>query len=278
MITSKMYLPSTVLQDWIKVFWFMESDINDATQSRVILPDGCTTILFILKGDMCVEEYNSTVTKGIYVVPPISKFHKTHISKDSCIIDIQLKPGVFTKLFNIPAEKLELKFYNINELSLKFDYSIIEQLQSCINNKYLMIKLLNNYFTELFYKKDFQKDSLLIGLSDLYNKGNLDNFFYEQKLSIRQIQRKVKEFTGLSPKEISKIARFYNVLSEYRYDPENMKFAHIAQKNNYTDQSHFIKEFKSFTSKTPKNFLSEAEEYAQFIGLSKINNNFLHTI
>jgi AraC-like DNA-binding protein len=277
-ITSKMYLPSTILQDWIKVFWFMESDINDAIQSRLILPDGCATILLILKGKMLVEEYNSSVSKGIYVVPPISKFHKTHVSEDSCIIDIQLKPGIFTKLFNIPVEKLELKFYDIKELSLNFDYSIIEQLFSCLNNKYLMIKLLNNYFTELFYKKDFQKDSLIIGLSELYKKGNLDSFFYEQKLSIRQIQRKVKEFTGLSPKEISKIARFYNVLSEYRYNAENMKFAQIAQKNNYTDQSHFIKEFKSFTSKTPKSFLCDSEEYAQFMGLSKINNCFLHTI
>lgn len=276
MIASKMYLPSATLKEWIKVFWFLENDLDNLSQSRLILPDGCTTILIMLRGEMNVSHYKSNVTKGIYVVPPTTKLHYTSIAKDMYFIDIQLKPGVFTKLFNIPVENLEPKFYNVNELSLKFDYSIIEQLQSCINNKYLMIKLLNNYFTELFYKKDFQKDSLLIGLSDLYNKGNLDNFFYEQKLSIRQIQRKVKEFTGLSPKEISKVARFYNVLSEYTYNPENMKFADIAQKNNYTDQSHFIKEFKSFTSKTPKNFLSEAEEYVQFLGLSKINNNFIN--
>lgn len=278
MITSKMYLPSTTLEKWIKVFWFLETLNNNSIQSKLILPDGCTTILFILKGNMFVEEYNSNISKGIYVVPPISRFHKAHISNDSCIIDIQLKPGVFTKLFHIPIENLELKFYDIDELSLNSDFSIINQLLSCINNKYLMVKLLNNYFTELFYKKNFQKDSLLLGLSDLYNKGNLDEFFYEQRLSIRQIQRKVKEFTGLSPKEISKIARLYNVLTEYKFQQSEIKFAEIAQKNNYTDQSHFIKEFKSFTSKTPKNFLFESDEYVQFLGLSKINTNFLHTI
>ena len=99
----------------------------------------------------------------------------------------------------------------------------------------------------LFSKKDFQTTPYLCNLVNLYKDGDLEQFYHNERLSPRQIQRKTKLLTGLTPKTISKISRFYNVLENMKSCKDGMSFSDIAQNNNYSDQSHFIKDFKSFS-------------------------------
>lgn len=50
------------------------------------------------------------------------------LNSDMYYIDVSLYTGVFYKLFGIPISELENRLYNIEELSLKFDLSILEIL------------------------------------------------------------------------------------------------------------------------------------------------------
>lgn len=68
----------------------------------------------------------------------------------------------------------------------------------------------------------------------------------------RYCREKFKDALGISIKSYSEIIRFQNsvrLLGTSRFDTLD-----VAYSSNYYDQSHFIKEFKRFASRTPQSF------------------------
>lgn len=272
MFTSKMYIPTEKLKDWIKVFWFLEGSGNGKlSYTRNILPDGCATITFVLQGNMDLTIYkNSIIKRGIYIIPPVVNAHYDLISDDIFLIDIQLNPSIFYKLFNLPVNELENRIYTFDELSLNFDRSILDKINDVKDDKNAIYLLLNNFFLNLFDKLRFYSDEIILSINQLYKNGNLDDFFNSQSLSIRQIERKVKNYTGLTPQNIARIGRFYSVLEYMKFRQFNIEYCELALEHKFSDQSHFIREFKSFTKFTPKNFIKDMNDFPQFKGLCNI--------
>ncbi len=272
MFASRMFLPDEKLKDWIKVFWFLEGNGNgNFFHTRNILPDGCATICIILDGQMDLSIYkNGSIKKGIYVIPPVLKAHKDLISDNIHLIDIQLNPAIFYKLFNIPISNLENKIYTFNDLSLKFDSTFIDKMHEVKEDKILLFSMLNQFCKDFFHQHNFKSDLISSNICQLYKTGDLDRFFKEQDLSIRQLERKVKHYTGLTPKNISRMGRFYSILDFMKYRQFNIEFCELAFKHNFSDQSHFIRDFKSFTNFTPKNFLQDTRSSLQFDGMCNL--------
>jgi AraC-like DNA-binding protein len=71
-------------------------------------------------------------------------------------------------------------------------------------------------------------------------------------ISARYMQQLFAQYTGLSPKLYSQITRFQNSLQLVRAG--NTSLTSIAYECGYADQSHFIKEFKTFTGSTPSGY------------------------
>ena len=264
MFNHTTYLPDIRLREWIKVYWFLEKQGKEKLEEKIIMPDGCVCITFILsnhtENSFC---YGTSLQYGIYISPPSMKRYQSVFQDNIYSVDVTLYPGVFYNLFGIPINKLENRMYNVKELSLKFDESILERLLEYKDNVRLSINALNEFFYQLFYYK-FEVNNLLLSTSSLIKKGGLENFYAEQNLSTRQIQRKIKESTGLNPQTLQRIHRFYNTLKYMKHNENHLSFIQIANEEHFTDQSHFIKEFKFFTGKAPKNFLLDSHNYLQY--------------
>ncbi len=272
MFTSKMYIPNDKLKEWIKVFWFLEGKGNgEFSHPRNLLPDGCATILFVLNGNMNLSIYkNGLISRGIYIIPPVISGHSDLISDDIYSIDVQLNPSIFYKLFNIPINELKDTIYTFDDLSLNFDRNILEKICDVKENKNLVYTLLNDFFINLFHKKNFYSEEIITNINQLYKNGDLNSFFDSQNLSMRQVERKVKKFTGLTPQNISRMGRFYSILDYIKFREFNMEFCELALEHKFSDQSHFIREFKSFTNETPNKFLKNRDNFPQYKGLCNI--------
>jgi AraC-like DNA-binding protein len=73
-------------------------------------------------------------------------------------------------------------------------------------------------------------------------------------VSLRQFQRRFRLLTGLSPKLYARICRISHAVHRKQLSPE-MAWTALAQDAGYSDQSHFIRDFKALTGVLPKNFL-----------------------
>jgi AraC-like DNA-binding protein len=267
-----MFIPNCKLEQWIKVYWFLEANGTGKNfLDTIFIPDGCATILMVFEGIIDFshgnEYFDSILTNGIYIVPPIYKPYKISMSNNIKVIDIQLKPSVFFKLFNFPVNEFKNKVYTFDDISINFDRTILEKLYEIKNDDLKLYLEINNFLTNLFTRNNFYPDELIYNLSILYKNGNLDDFFHSQNLSIRQIERKVKNYTGLTPQNLSRLGRFYSVLEYMKFRQFNLEYCELALEYNFSDQSHFIREFKSFCNETPSKFLKNIDLYPQYKGL-----------
>lgn len=64
----------------------------------------------------------------------------------------------------------------------------------------------------------------------------------------------IRQMTGLSPKTVQRIYRINSFLKSNALASEN-NWARVAYTCGYADQSHFIKEFKTFTGFTPEELM-----------------------
>lgn len=265
MFKFKTFLPNIKLQKFVKSYWLIDYEkiTTNKIEEKIILPYDNVCLLFVIN-NRSEKIYNSTnsLKNGIYVCPPSMDKHSLDLNESLYYIDVSLNPGVFYKLFGIPVYELEDKIYEINELSLKFDLSIIDRLYELKNNTTATINYLDNYLFKIF--EDFENDSMLMNIYDLTKNHNLNNFYQQNRLSIRQVQRKVKEFTGMNPKSIERINRFYSTLKLIKSNNNIINFGEIAIENDFYDQSSFIKEFKFFTGVTPKLFINNSEKFLQY--------------
>jgi len=65
-----------------------------------------------------------------------------------------------------------------------------------------------------------------------------------------------KKFIGVTPKYYHRILRFNEILHQIN-QAHKIEWSQIAYQCEYTDQSHFIKEFKHFSGINPKKFIQE---------------------
>jgi AraC-like DNA-binding protein len=86
----------------------------------------------------------------------------------------------------------------------------------------------------------------------LHSKGQLKikELLKELPLTERTLERNFKAHIGLSPKQFSKIIQFQSSLNQLT-KVKFQKLTDIGIDSGFTDQSHFIRTFKSYTGQTP---------------------------
>jgi AraC-like DNA-binding protein len=78
-------------------------------------------------------------------------------------------------------------------------------------------------------------------------------------LSERSLERKFLQNIGIAPKVFLRIQRFQNSLAQIRQNGYQ-KLTDIAYDNAYSDQSHFLRDFKAFTGFSPTQYLKNTRE------------------
>ena len=75
-------------------------------------------------------------------------------------------------------------------------------------------------------------------------------------ISRQYLERKYKQFIGLSPKSFARVVRVRQIANFVTKNPKT-NFTQIAYTFNYADQSHFIRDFKKVIGTSPKQFFKE---------------------
>lgn len=73
-------------------------------------------------------------------------------------------------------------------------------------------------------------------------------------LSLRHFQRRFRQLTGLNPKHYARICRIGHAVHRKELEPE-APWTALAHEAGYSDQSHFIRDFKALTGTRPSEFL-----------------------
>jgi AraC-like DNA-binding protein len=242
----------------VSIFYFKDF-IPDHSIERVV-PTGHSFLIFELDG-FSRNTFNNKSLKpnGSYEKAWISGVHKNYLSisahKESEMLVVQFKAfgtypffyktaSDFSEKVQTASEILGAEIFNVRSEILKKENAEdkFKVIESYLLARYEDSKKPPKEIVELvneLMKKPYEESSNF-----------LENYSNTQKHLIDQF----KKYIGVTPKSLHRIIRFNEILQR-TYKNEKIEWSEIAYQCGFSDQSHFIKEFKYFSGFNPKEFI-----------------------
>jgi AraC-like DNA-binding protein len=252
-LKSTSYIPETALiKEVIQSFWQIEGFTSHRNEH--ILPKGMVEIIFNFSNASPIV---ANVGKKQFHLSQcfINGFNtepvQIQLPEQQEFFGVQLRPLAVKKLLGVPASE----FFN----------SVVD------------LSLLNSRFSSLWHQlaehKSFEDRVATIfdwmSLPDWQPRENMvNNFLYsvgQHDLSVtelahslcyspRQLSRKMTEATGMNTEEILLYKKYLHAVHLIHHT--DLSLTKIGYESNFSDQSHFIKSFKSYTNLTPGEYKS----------------------
>jgi AraC-like DNA-binding protein len=170
----------------------------------------------------------------------------------SAVFGVRFKPEGFLQLFGTPLAELYNNVVDAGSFLSKSDTPIVERIQEAPDHKariFLMEAFLHNQLARF----NPESNCFTEALRQIRSKhGNFTHATLEKKLQVgeRQLQRMFKDNLGLSPKSYFRIMRFRQAYDSVMAQKE-VDWIELTYSLGYSDQSHFIRDFKEFAGVTP---------------------------
>lgn len=157
--------------------------------------------------------------------------------------------GVNPKVLNDDCYDLRL-VENINT-----DETLEKLFQTKDDNS--VLELLAGYFHELLQEASVNPDyriKLAINLI-LKTSGTVSIKELRERLAVaeRTLERQFVKEIGVTPKQFAKIIQFSSSMKQLT-EADYVNLTDVSYDSGFADQSHFIRSFKRYTGKTPKEF------------------------
>jgi len=253
------------LRDTIKCFWYNRRDYGEEISGFTVLPDGYAEIIFHF-GSGCsithqgiLQDLPSPFIMGLLNQPALF-----HAQNQLEIIGIRCFPWAVFDLLELSSEKTENGVHT-------FEHPVAK-LQGLLNDLITQGKIeeaisqVEQYFLKLH--SQITIDSLLFKAGAAMRKNNgvipVNQVANSAHTTVRTLERKFKQSSGHTVKDISGIMRFEQIRNCLWHAPE-ASIAALAQEFGYTDQSHLSREFKRYSGITPAVFAREARKRKQIL-------------
>jgi AraC-like DNA-binding protein len=175
------------------------------------------------------------------------------------VMQVILKPHALKTLFGINALTLKDEAVELNEFSTE---DINEQLTNAYSQQERVALLTSFLAARLEQVK--RRDALVEESLHLIHKSvgtiTVKALLEHLHISERQFERRFCQTVGISPISYIRVRRFneaMRLMKTRQYDT----LTEVAYALNYHDQSHFIRDIKTFTGITPKSLLQKVDDF-----------------
>jgi AraC-like DNA-binding protein len=248
------YQPHASLRDHVKCFWILEKEYTSDAPNEEVTPDACLELIlnfgtpYVLQTeDLPDRKMPVAFLVGLQKTPLLFRSEGT----------VKL---VATRLFAwgaLPFLAPDYKSSGSVTITQGDEWlNLSEKLKPRIDA--------DDYDGAVAEVEDFLIGKLLKGHFDLKQIQIAAQMLYREKgqfrvaelaeycnLSERQLQRQFQKVIGVSPKTLARTIRFEEIRSRLMFSPET-NLTDLAYEFGYTDQAHFIRDFKDFTGKNSR--------------------------
>lgn len=251
--------PSPALSQYIRHYWVLEADASEGEVCERVIPTGNIELMFHYKKPfVCKTDNTSRIKQPRSLISGISSLYSDVATNgDSGVIAVTFYPSKASNFFRFPMLEIENIHVGLGEIYNSQIREVEEKLY-CSKNTQQRIQIIEQFLINNI-KPVKGNDSLLIkeGISIInQNKGLINTNSLSTKLytTPKTLERKFTILVGKSPKQFCKIIRFQSIIQSLKN--KNKNFTQIAYEFGYFDQAHFIKDFKSLSGYTPKEFVA----------------------
>lgn len=247
------FIPSPRLTKFIKCYYYLENS-DESLITDTFFADGCIEAVFSLGWDFYKGGSRENWAK---IIGQIIKPRHLEIIGKGQSFGIWFYPHTFSYFSNIQVFELNDR---VVSWDLLFPNSSAEFVGNCIYEKQFdkLIKGVDDFLLKKMsgYKEKSSDQLTEHAIHYLYqHKASSDLNYLSSLLNVSQryLQKIFLTKIGFSQKQFIRILRFQQILQ--RLSQENISsLTTLAYENEYYDQSHFVREFKSFTGFLPSEF------------------------
>jgi AraC-like DNA-binding protein len=254
-------VPGERLRQYIKCYYIYES-ASPAAFEDTVFPSGCMEVIFNLGTGKW-----QTATCGDFVTTPPIEFWGQIIrplsvrsTGSNTMLGIRFFPYAAACFVKENIEQFNNQVVDFGDLWGSAVRELHERLletaawdrRIALVEDFLLsrIKFAERRSGKVAMMSDIMRDMKRRDFLD-----NIESVATRYGITSRYLQKLFLQYTGLTPKLYTKINRFQNSLR--LVCRKEASLTAIAYNCGYFDQSHFIREFKSFTGLTPSGYVSE---------------------
>ncbi len=241
-----------------------------------VVPTGHLFVIFELDGFTRHTYDNETLKPNAnYQKAWVSGIHQNYLSisahNDSEMFVIQFKPYGARPFLQVDMDRISDRVVSAEEIRGIDLIALHGQLLNAKTSKE-KFSVADHWLRSQFRERQAPPDSI-VDIAALLQKQPasklkevLETYNGTQKHLISQFRK----FVGLTPKQYQRIMRFNDVFAQMQND-QFLSWSDIANLCGYSDQSHFIREFKNFSGFSPKKFLQQEfdEDASNFFPLDR---------
>lgn len=255
--------PSVILAPYIKHYWILEVETYRSISERVI-PTGYVNLVFH-KADRMFSSSEKSLQPQSFICGQNPDFTDLTTEGKVYMIVVVFQPYGASAFFDIPIDEFYGQCVSVNDIENKHLSELEERIQNTDNNNQC-INLIEQYLIKKLYSlEDYQYKRIVSTIHLINNQTqiNITNLADKACLSTKQFNRIFKQYVGTSPKEFSRIVRFQRSLYTLQIKPTT-SLTDLSYHCGYYDQSHLIREFKSFSGYNPSEYLSVCAPYSDY--------------
>lgn len=253
--------PPEELRDTIKCFWYNRRGPETLQASFEVIPDGYAEIIFhfgslsSISSNGNLQPLPSPFMIGL-LNQPVHFYAENRLE----IIAIRCFPWTVFDLLGLPSGKDGLRIFE----------HPIAQLQSSLNEFIHAGRIgeavaqISQYFLDALSQVAVNSMLFKAGVAMKKSNGTMpvSQVAEAAHATVRTLERKFKQSSGYSVKDVSGLMRFEQARNQLWHNPD-FNLASLAHKLGYTDQSHLSREFKRYSGTTPAAFARKAKKGQQ---------------
>ena len=248
-------MPSCDLRPYIDRYWAWENELSLPD----ILPGTGNELMFHYAKPWLTLEANGEQRLPVcYILSPRNEMRHVRADETMGFVSVRFRAGAFRHFSPLPVCEIVDHAVPVGDIWGCLGRNLQERLLEA-KDLAQRIRILEQELRKLllrFQKKESWLDEAVRQL--YYRRGEQRTSLLCEEVFIgdRQLQRKIKEVVGVTPKVFQRLVRFEGVLRRLLLQ-RKQDYLELAMEYGYYDQAHFIKEFKSFIGETPSGYLQE---------------------
>jgi len=245
------FLVEANLQPYVQSYWQVQKKLTSMSNFN-IAPDGAMGIIINLGDQITIKTQKKNYilkNKGIILLGVFTYCVNMALTNNCHLVGIRFNPAGASAFFRDSSARLYQNNILLDEVELYEKLSLQSVDIADVFNEYLHNKMnIDNHILNLLSLLKYIDNKK--GLVDIYHLASV------LSMSRRNFDRTFKKYVGLSPKiyiRIIKIKYTRNQLRTFMFT----NLTEVGYDNGYFDQAHFIREFKTFMSQVPKDYVKE---------------------
>ncbi len=250
--------PSERFSKYVKCYWNLIDDDVESACPEVILPDGCPEIVFNL-GAPFLRHFPSRieVQPQAIVVGQITGHISIQATNTVNLFGIRFHPSGIFPLVRSSLSELTDRIESLETILGKRGREIEEMIIEAKSSEE-RISIFERSLDRLIENSKTETLASIATTMIEKNQGivKVENLATHLGTNWKTLQRHFNREVGINPKMFCRITRLQNVLQSIN-KLEHVAWTEIAYSFGFSDQAHFIKDFREFAGVSPGEFVRQ---------------------